>query len=76
MYQRILVATDGSALSKKAVKHAIKLIAAHLYDVRRGAKVIYPEGSMAPAGDPVAARTGFAIPNRAAELLHPFLRGS
>ena len=28
MYQRILVATDGSALSKKAVKHAIKLAAA------------------------------------------------
>jgi nucleotide-binding universal stress UspA family protein len=28
MYQRILVATDGSALSKKAVKHAISLAAA------------------------------------------------
>jgi nucleotide-binding universal stress UspA family protein len=27
MYQRILVATDGSALSKKAVKHAISLAA-------------------------------------------------
>ena len=27
MYQRILVATDGSALSKKAVKHAIALAA-------------------------------------------------
>ena len=27
MYQRILVATDGSALSKKAVKHAINLAA-------------------------------------------------
>ena len=25
MYQRILVATDGSALSKKAVKHAVRL---------------------------------------------------
>ena len=29
MYQRILVATDGSSLSKKAVTHAIALAAAH-----------------------------------------------
>ena len=29
MYQRILVATDGSTLSKKAVTHAIALAAAH-----------------------------------------------
>ena len=58
-----------------SVKMAIKIIASHLYDVNRGQIVTYPEGMVNPVDDPVAHRTGFAIPRRAADLLRPFLRG-
>lgn len=57
MYQRILVATDGSTLSKKAVTHAIglaKLSGAELVALKivpRYPRSYYEGGLMLPAND-------------------------
>lgn len=60
------------------VRQAVKIIASHLYDVHRGRSdgirgAIYAGASDGSAGGGGSPGAGFAVPNRAAELLAPFL---
>ena len=59
-----------------SVALAVKIIASHLFDVKRGASSDGPRaGIFSPVnGDGPSGTTGFAIPRRAAQLLAPFRR--
>ncbi|MCR6647791.1 MAG: hypothetical protein NVV70_06485 [Cellulomonas sp.] len=59
-----------------AVSLAVKIIAAHLFDVKRGGNADGPRASIFDPvnGGSTGGKTGFAIPARAAQLLAPFRR--
>lgn len=62
----------------KAVKLAVMIIASHLWETQRGRDAGAPRSAMLAAGgmDVTPTGSGYAIPNRARDLLKPFLRGS
>lgn len=60
-----------------AVALAVKIIAAHLFDVKRGGSNDGPRAEIfnpVNGGQPGGGRTGFAVPSRAVQLLAPFRR--
>jgi hypothetical protein len=66
--------TVGGGSTPSAVVLATLIIAAHLWETQRGAT---PVGPLATADDTaLTPGLGFAIPNRARELLEPFVGSS
>lgn len=59
----------------KAVRLAVLIIASHLYETQRGRAGNAPRDAMHASGGMEGGSTpvGFAIPNRAADLLAPFV---
>lgn len=69
----VTYATDGAVPA--SVMLATLIIAAHLWETQRGAS-ISPVSQDAGMGDTSFSGAGFAIPNRARELLEPFASSS
>jgi hypothetical protein len=58
-----------------AIREAILIIAAHLWETQRGTSPSALSLQGADIGDAVSPGLGYAIPNRARELLEPYALG-
>ena len=68
--------TTGTGQVPASVRLAVCVIAGHLWETQRGGSSPNALALQSGPEEPIPAGLGFAIPNRARELLAPYVRGT